>query len=258
MTRKSVLEAEITSSLRPFYCELCDKQFKTVGQYDEHTNSYAHHHKARFKDMQASTRIKDQAEIDKRKEKERKREEKELRKMALARGVKMPKAAPSATASSTIAPIVTSGVALDKPSDAQDASTLGGGGFKKVGWATVGSSPPPPPPLSNPPLPPPEPEACPPPPPPPLNKPSIHGLGSASISTARSSQLASNAVSSGSWSASLGSHTNLPTSSQGSFTLPQPPGSPPPVPQAQDPAPTPVQPVRSNWQQFQKGGKRKH
>jgi hypothetical protein len=41
--------------------------------------------------MQANNRKKPQ-ELDKRKEKERKREEKELRKMAAANGIKMPKA----------------------------------------------------------------------------------------------------------------------------------------------------------------------
>jgi Wiskott-Aldrich syndrome protein len=78
-------------TLRPFYCQLCDKQFKNVVQYDEHTNSYAHHHKARAKDMQASLKLKptDQATITLRKEKERIREERALRKMAKAAGVKV-------------------------------------------------------------------------------------------------------------------------------------------------------------------------
>ena len=72
---------EIAETLKAFYCALCDKQFKNVAQYDEHTNSYAHHHKARFRDMQAAQRASSNTreEVDKRKEKERKREEKELR-----------------------------------------------------------------------------------------------------------------------------------------------------------------------------------
>ncbi|THG92821.1 hypothetical protein EW145_g8574, partial [Phellinidium pouzarii] len=78
-------------------------QFETAEQrekreYDEHTNSYAHHHKARMKDMNANHPMKvgGKEEAEKRKEKERKREEKELRKMAKAVGIKM--STPSAAA----------------------------------------------------------------------------------------------------------------------------------------------------------------
>ncbi|KAI0343893.1 hypothetical protein BDW22DRAFT_1372341, partial [Trametopsis cervina] len=91
VAKQIAVKSEISSILRPFYCELCDKQFKNVAQYDEHTNSYAHHHKARLRDMQAAQRATFASDADKRKEKERKREEKELRKMAKAVGVKMPK-----------------------------------------------------------------------------------------------------------------------------------------------------------------------
>jgi uncharacterized C2H2 Zn-finger protein len=83
-------QQEITTTLKPFFCQLCEKQFKNVTQYDEHTNSYAHHHKARAKDMQASLKPKaDQASIVLRKEKERLREERAIRKMAKAAGVKI-------------------------------------------------------------------------------------------------------------------------------------------------------------------------
>jgi hypothetical protein len=103
VARRTALQTEISDTLKAFYCTLCDKQFKTVAQYDEHTNSYAHHHKARFKDMQASQRQVPKEEVDKRKEKERKREEKELRKIAAAAGIKMAKP-PSTVA--TIAPTI--------------------------------------------------------------------------------------------------------------------------------------------------------
>ncbi|EPQ60918.1 hypothetical protein GLOTRDRAFT_113421, partial [Gloeophyllum trabeum ATCC 11539] len=80
--KKAALQQEISSTLRPFYCELCDKQFKNVAQYDEHTNSYAHHHKARARDMQAAQKLMQgrgtKEDVDRRKEKERKREEREM------------------------------------------------------------------------------------------------------------------------------------------------------------------------------------
>ncbi|KAF9073744.1 hypothetical protein BDP27DRAFT_1381526 [Rhodocollybia butyracea] len=130
---------EISDTLKAFYCTLCDKQFKNVAQYDEHTNSYAHHHKARFRDMQANARIKPQEEIDKRKEKERKREEKELRKIAAASGIKMAK---STLPTSVLAPVVPEAPSGSKPSGWAPVSTSVGvlpssDGFKKAGWASV-------------------------------------------------------------------------------------------------------------------------
>jgi hypothetical protein len=89
--KQSSLKAEISNTLKPFYCQLCDKQFKTVAQYDEHTNSYAHAHKARAKDQWVNIGMSSKWPNNNllRKEKERKREEKELQKVARAAGVKL-------------------------------------------------------------------------------------------------------------------------------------------------------------------------
>ncbi|KAH9921944.1 uncharacterized protein BXZ73DRAFT_22923, partial [Epithele typhae] len=125
VAKRQAVQTEIFSVLRPFYCEVCEKQFQNVAQYDEHTNSYAHHHKIRFRDMQAAQRASrnTEEEVNKRKEKERKREEKELRKIAKAAGVKMVKP-----------PVA---LAAEPAAVATDAG--GGGGFKS-GWATVSTS----------------------------------------------------------------------------------------------------------------------
>ncbi|KAI0307593.1 hypothetical protein B0F90DRAFT_30979 [Multifurca ochricompacta] len=145
VARRVARETEITEVLRPFYCTVCDKQFKNVAQYDEHTNSYAHHHKIRFRDMQNTQRAKQNTpeDHDKRKEKERRREEKELRKIAAAAGVKMAKSTPGAP---TLAPVSTSG-------ESKPVGFRKGGGWASLpsvtadsssetlpGWATVGSS----------------------------------------------------------------------------------------------------------------------
>ncbi|KAF5382912.1 hypothetical protein D9757_006323 [Collybiopsis confluens] len=136
VARKTAVAEEISDTLKAFYCSLCEKQFKNVAQYDEHTNSYAHHHKARFKDMQANIRIKPQDEIDKRKEKERKREEKELRKMAAASGVKMAKLTPQHNA--TPAPIAAeSSTGIKSSWTAVAGSASGSSG---AGWAAVGAT----------------------------------------------------------------------------------------------------------------------
>ncbi|KAF7789867.1 hypothetical protein EIP86_000815 [Pleurotus ostreatoroseus] len=141
VAKRAAVQSEISSVLKPFYCELCDKQFKNVAQYDEHTNSYAHHHKARFRDMQAAQKASfggSQEDVERRKEKERKREEKELRKIAKAAGIKMTKPAQA------LAPTPASAPPDDPAAGSEKAS-----GFKKSGWATVGDTAPPPPPPSN-------------------------------------------------------------------------------------------------------------
>ncbi|KAI6045134.1 hypothetical protein EDC04DRAFT_2929203 [Pisolithus marmoratus] len=130
--RRAAVKSEITDTLRPFYCTLCEKQFQNVAQYDEHTNSYAHHHRARLRDMQANARPMLQEEVEKRKEKERKREEKELRKLAKAAGIKMTK--PPPTVSSV--PVLASATAFDTVNVGEAKS----GGFKKVGWAAISTS----------------------------------------------------------------------------------------------------------------------
>ncbi|KAI0034905.1 hypothetical protein K488DRAFT_24662, partial [Vararia minispora EC-137] len=106
VARRTAVQAEVSETLRAFYCDVCEKQFQTVAQYDEHTNSYAHHHKIRFRDMQAAQRaqVNTQEAVEARKEKERRREEKELRKIAKAAGVKMVKPVASTSAAPPPAP----------------------------------------------------------------------------------------------------------------------------------------------------------
>ena len=167
VARRAYIQSEVTETLRPFYCTVCEKQFQNVAQYDEHCNSYAHHHKIRFKKMNSTERAKanSQEAIEKRREKERKREEKELRKVAKAAGVKLPVApvvsvVGTAQNPTVIAPIP--GVEpMPTPSEKKPGFTAGGwstvsnlpsgGGFKKSGWATVSSPPKPPSPLPPPP-----------------------------------------------------------------------------------------------------------
>lgn len=133
VAKKAAVQSEILNTIKAFYCELCEKQFQNVAQYDEHTNSYAHHHKARFRDMQAAQRASrnTQEELDKRKEKERKREEKELRKLAKAAGIKIAKPpVPLAT------PTLDNEATNSDSTEAQAKSS----GFKKSGWTTIGQT----------------------------------------------------------------------------------------------------------------------
>ncbi|KAF9480453.1 hypothetical protein BDN70DRAFT_877595 [Pholiota conissans] len=320
VARKNALESEISSTLRAFYCTLCDKQFKNVAQYDEHTNSYAHHHKARFRDMQANIRIKPQEEIDKRKEKERKREEKELRKIAAAAGIKMPKP-PTANTSSSAVLTPTADVTASMDVDGQPAKPKRTGwasisssegnessmnvGFAKSGWATVGSQA-----IAAVPNSAPSPVEA---PIRPNHNPTFRNAGWTSLDTgsiqhpvppsssaARASSISARSTpydpsfsissNQGGWSHSIASPNqqrpylsgdlvssavSVSSSSRQSSFAPEPasappapppdsmstyPAPPPPPPSLPMPAARPAEakPVRSNWQQFQKGaGRRK-
>lgn len=124
---KEALANQIATTLRSFYCSLCDKQYQTVAQYDEHTNSYAHHHKQRFKDMQTHAKGLGSNKLDRdsRLEKERKREEKEIRRMAKARGVKVSAANVSLHQK------------VDPPLSLSSTPTDPSKGFKASGWTIV-------------------------------------------------------------------------------------------------------------------------
>lgn len=44
--------ADATADLRrTYYCEPCDKQYRTYSEFDNHLNSYDHHHRQRLKDL---------------------------------------------------------------------------------------------------------------------------------------------------------------------------------------------------------------
>ncbi|KAG9314657.1 hypothetical protein JVU11DRAFT_5462 [Chiua virens] len=272
VAKRAAVKSEIIDTLRPFYCALCEKQFQNVAQYDEHTNSYAHHHKARLKDMQANARLVNQEELEKRKEKERKREEKELRKLAKAQGIKMAKPV-AASPAPVLVPEIDAGVTNEaKPSV-----------FKKAGWAAVTA-------VSNPPdtdskhsgwaairpappspgSPPPPPPDNPPPPPPPVARPS-----------------AAPVFRTGGWtSLDSGSSQSTPLPSRPSppAPLPPPPDVPPSPPSSRHDSPSrvptppssvlppvrqpptslraplpppPAAPTRSGWQQWKQGNNSK-
>jgi hypothetical protein len=165
VARRAYIQSEVTETLRPFYCTVCEKQFQNVAQYDEHCNSYAHHHKIRFKEMRSSERAKanSQEEVEKRREKERKREEKELRKAAKAAGVKLSTTTPVvgmvSPAQNPVAGTPTPGIeptlAEKKLESAVGGwptfrSSSSGGSFKNPGWTALSNTPknpsPPPPP----------------------------------------------------------------------------------------------------------------
>lgn len=81
--KKEEVKNDVKEMLRAFYCELCDKQYSKISEYEQHLQSYDHHHKKRFKDMRESSKSTQGAiaERAQRRERERKREERENRRI---------------------------------------------------------------------------------------------------------------------------------------------------------------------------------
>ena len=237
--------------------------------------------------MQANVRVKGKEDMDKQKEKERKREEKELRKIAAANGIKMAK-----TASLTLAtmPVPDSGsltmgagmsistnmsmdvdggnrVAEPKAGDWASLSMFQGsvhslGGFKMSGWSTIGPSE-----SSNPLM-------------PAINQlsplsqtapssdhnPTFRNAGWSSLDTTTTQTSESSSSSHGCsskvesrsdqrWRGSTEPTDSPAPSEPGALqSLPSMPPLPSTIPPAQIPQ---AMPVRSNWQQFQKGTSRR-
>ncbi|KIO23175.1 hypothetical protein M407DRAFT_27325 [Tulasnella calospora MUT 4182] len=125
VAQREAIKVEVQTTLRPFYCETCDKQYQNIAQFEEHCRGYAHHHKVRLREQAAAQRLR--TDVDKRKEKERKREEKEMRKLAAAAGIKL---APKAGVS-TPAP----------PATSPAPAVPGAAPERKSGWAAVSAAP---------------------------------------------------------------------------------------------------------------------
>lgn len=45
VVKKQAIAQEISQVTRAFYCELCDKQYRKVSEYEQHLQSYDHHHR---------------------------------------------------------------------------------------------------------------------------------------------------------------------------------------------------------------------
>ncbi|KAE8215679.1 hypothetical protein CF327_g1071 [Tilletia walkeri] len=185
--KRDEVRAEVLASLSVFRCEVCDgKQYANAAQFAEHTNSYAHHHRKRLRELAANQRAllagssssagSGAGSSERRREKERKREEREMKALAHAAGVKLGPDPPVPSASTS--------------SSSRKKISSSSGGFQKIGakaaFSVRAPTPPPPPPLPEhtfaqpppppsavpspqppPPPPPPIPQAAPPPPPPP-------------------------------------------------------------------------------------------
>lgn len=72
---------EIAVVTKAFFCEVCNKQYHKVAEFESHLSSYDHHHRKRFKEMQASEKARRGGnEV----EKARKKEERQQAKLIAA------------------------------------------------------------------------------------------------------------------------------------------------------------------------------
>jgi len=79
--KEQLIKEEVKEMNRVFYCELCNKQYKKITEYEGHLNSYDHHHKKRFMEMKQMDKQRTDSDIKKRKD--QRRAEKELQAMML-------------------------------------------------------------------------------------------------------------------------------------------------------------------------------
>jgi hypothetical protein len=98
--RDEEVHSVVRAMVRPFYCELCDKQYKNVAEYDKHLNSYDHNHKARF--LETKKRMRQSVlKADAKKEEKRNAKRLRLEKEALCALPTPPPPPPSSSSSSS-------------------------------------------------------------------------------------------------------------------------------------------------------------
>ena len=53
MARQEGINAALKKETSVFFCDCCNKQYVKITEWENHLSSYDHHHKKRFKEMQA-------------------------------------------------------------------------------------------------------------------------------------------------------------------------------------------------------------
>ena len=78
--KKEEITLEVKEIVSIFRCEICDKQYSTDAQFQEHLNSYDHHHTKRFDDYrkEEQARRSGGTSAEERQRKEQRRMEKEM------------------------------------------------------------------------------------------------------------------------------------------------------------------------------------
>jgi len=80
LDRITRIEADVKQMNREFYCETCDKQYKSVAEITAHLDSMDHGHMKRFKMMRSLTRKREDGQTDNQRDSKRQKEERRLAK----------------------------------------------------------------------------------------------------------------------------------------------------------------------------------
>ena len=68
LDRQQTIAAALKQETSAFYCEICDKQYVKITEWENHLSSYDHHHKKRFMEMRAEEKARNRARAKPRKE----------------------------------------------------------------------------------------------------------------------------------------------------------------------------------------------
>eukprot|EP00879_Flechtneria_rotunda_P012601 GHRR01013159.1.p1 GENE.GHRR01013159.1~~GHRR01013159.1.p1 ORF type:complete len:392 (+),score=156.20 GHRR01013159.1:111-1286(+) len=86
--REELIKQDVTQILKTFYCQVCNKQYTSAMELEEHLSSYDHHHKKRLAEARAAEleRTKDERmrKEQKRQQREQQRLEEQIRKAQMA------------------------------------------------------------------------------------------------------------------------------------------------------------------------------
>ncbi|TPX33239.1 hypothetical protein SmJEL517_g03865 [Synchytrium microbalum] len=101
--KKQRIQDDVQEINKPFYCDLCEKQYRKIQDYDAHLTSYDHNHTKRLKEMKEMSRKGiipgTRNGADKKQQREREREEREVKKLMDAANTSIKQSTTSSDAS---------------------------------------------------------------------------------------------------------------------------------------------------------------
>eukprot|EP00123_Amoebidium_parasiticum_P001388 comp12458_c0_seq1/m.7393 comp12458_c0_seq1/g.7393 ORF comp12458_c0_seq1/g.7393 comp12458_c0_seq1/m.7393 type:complete len:412 (-) comp12458_c0_seq1:338-1573(-) len=80
--KQEATEAELKRINEVFHCDICNKGYSKVADWENHLSSYDHHHTKRFKEMKESMKSRSQTQADSVRKKEQRKLEKEMQKLS--------------------------------------------------------------------------------------------------------------------------------------------------------------------------------
>jgi len=102
VAREEGIREKLKEETAAFYCEVCDKRYVKVKEFENHLSSYDHHHRKRFKEMRETEKARAKAKEKPRKEKKDPALLAAAAAAAAAGAEKRPPSAPSASASTDL------------------------------------------------------------------------------------------------------------------------------------------------------------